>query len=97
VKPDIVMATDPQDMRYLFDGHPMEEVPCLLLAATVHPTLYKLPAQRIFTVQANSSLDNWIYDLLGERMRVASAGSVACSAFTCGILWNCDPIILVGQ
>ena len=97
VQPDIVMATDPQDLRYLFEGHPMEEVPALLLAATVHPTLFKLPAQRIFSVQANSSLDNWLYDLLGERMRVPSAGSVACSAFTLGIMWHCDPIILVGQ
>lgn len=97
VVPDLVMIVDPADLRYHFEGVPVAPIGALVLGATVHPSLYELPARRILTYAGNSRLEHWIYSGLGESAELDSAGSVATSAFTLALTWGCDPITLVGQ
>lgn len=96
VVPDVCITLDAQDLRYHFDDAPMDQIN-LLLAATVHPDLYSLPARRIVTFGGNSETDRWIYDELGDHGLLSAGGSVACTALDLAAEWGCDPIILIGQ
>ena len=93
--PDVVITVDPQDVRYHFDGCDLSEM-TLVNAATSHPSLYELPAKRFITLSANSAIDDWIFDGVGEDARVPGGGSVATSAFSLALRWGCDPIVFVG-
>ena len=95
VVPDLVLTVDPQDVRYHFAGCDVSQL-CLINAATVHPTLFELPARRFLTLSANSAIDDWIFDGLGEDAVVPGGGSVATSAFSLALKWGCDPIVFVG-
>ncbi len=96
VVPDLILSLDSQDLRYHFEGFPIGQVEAVLLGVTVHPELYKLGAKRFFTVAGNSILDDWVYQCLEERPALRSGGSVACSAFSLAVAWQCDPILCVG-
>lgn len=93
--PDLVVSVDPQDVRYHFDGCDLSRT-CLVNAATVHPALYTLPAQRFLTLSANSAIDDWMFDTVGEDAMVPGGGSVATTTFSLALKWRCDPIIFVG-
>ncbi len=95
VVPDFVVTVDPQDVRYHFAGCDLSQT-CLVNAATVHPSLFELPAKRFLTLSANCAIDDWIFDALGEDALVPGGGSVATSAFSLALRWKCDPIIFVG-
>jgi 6-hydroxymethylpterin diphosphokinase MptE-like protein len=95
VVPDLVITVDPQDVRYHFAGCDLSRI-CLVNAATVHPALFELPAQRFLTLSANCAIDDWIFDGLGEDAVVPGGGSVATSAFSLALKWGCDPIVFVG-
>lgn len=97
VVPDLVMIVDPTDLRYHFTGVPIEPIGALVLGATVHPELYKLPARRIITYSGNSGVERWVYDGVGESPQILSAGSVATSAVSLAVMWGMNPVILVGQ
>jgi hypothetical protein len=97
VVPDVVIALDSQDLGYHFEGYPVEQIEVLMLGLTVHPSLYQLPAKKIFTFAGNAVLDGWLFAPLGEDMRVPSGGSVAHSALSMGLQWGCNPILFVGQ
>jgi hypothetical protein len=97
VAPDVVIALDSQDLRYHFDDYPVHEVEAVMLGITAHPSLYQLPAKRIFTFAGNTNLDWWLFSALGEEMRAPSGGSVAHTALSMGLQWGCDPIMFVGQ
>ena len=93
--PDVVITVDPQDVRYHFAGCDVSQM-TLVNAATSHPALYELPAKRFITLSANSAIDDWIFDGVGEDARVPGGGSVATSAFSLALRWGCDPIVFVG-
>jgi hypothetical protein len=93
--PDLVITVDPQDVRYHFAGCDLSRS-CLVNAATVHPSLFALPAQRFLTLSANSAIDDWIFDGLGEDALIPGGGSVATTAFSLALKWGCDPIVFVG-
>jgi hypothetical protein len=95
VVPDLVITVDPQDVRYHFAGCDLSRT-CLVNAATVHPALFDLPAQRFLTLSANSAIDDWIFDAVGEEAIVPGGGSVATTAFSLALRWGCDPIIFLG-
>ncbi len=95
VTPDFVITVDPQDVRYHFEGCDVSRS-CLVNAATVHPSLFELPAAGFLTLSANCAIDDWIFDALGEDAVVPGGGSVATSAFSLALRWKCDPIIFVG-
>jgi hypothetical protein len=95
IVPDLVVTVDPQDVRYHFAGCDLSRT-CLVNAATVHPTLFELPAQRFMTLSANCAIDDWIFDGVGEDAVVPGGGSVATTAFSLALKWGCDPIVFVG-
>jgi 6-hydroxymethylpterin diphosphokinase MptE-like len=95
IVPDLVITVDPQDVRYHFAGCDLSRI-CLVNAATVHPALFALPAQRFLTLSANSAIDAWILGGIGEDAVVPGGGSVATSALSLALKWGCDPIVLVG-
>ena len=97
VQPNLVLAVDMQDLRYHFDGFPVEEIDALALGLTVHPDLYSIPAKMTLAFASNSQLDDWICEPLREDLRLSSGGSVAHSAFSLARRWRCNPVILVGQ
>jgi hypothetical protein len=95
IVPDLVITVDPQDVRYHFAGCDLSRT-CLVNAATVHPALFELPAQRFLTLSANSAIDDWIFDAVGEDAIVSGGGSVATTAFSLALRWGCDPIVFLG-
>jgi 6-hydroxymethylpterin diphosphokinase MptE-like len=95
VTPDLVFAVDPQDVRYHFGDADVGAM-TLVTGVTVHPALYELGAARYLTVAANSALDEWMYEGLGESPQAAGGGSVATTAFSAALRWKCDPIVFVG-
>ena len=95
VVPDLVITVDPQDVRYHFANCDVSET-CVVNAATVHPSLFELPAARFLSLSSNSAIDDWIFDGLGANAAVPGGGSVATSAFALALKWRCDPIVFVG-
>jgi hypothetical protein len=95
VTPDFIVTVDPQDVRYHFAGCDVSNS-CIVNAATVHPSLFELPAARFLTLSANCAIDDWIFDALGEDALVPGGGSVATSALSLALRWKCDPIVFVG-
>jgi hypothetical protein len=96
ISPDFVLAVDPQDLRYHYAGSPLDRVAALINAVTVHPDLFALGAPHTLSLAANGALDDWLYDLVGDRGVVAGGGSVATTAFALAMRWRCDPIAVVG-
>jgi Protein of unknown function DUF115 len=95
IVPDLVITVDPQDVRYHFAGCDLSRT-CLVNAATVHPSLFELPARRFLTLSANCAIDDWIFDGTGEDAVVPGGGSVATTAFSLALRWGCDPIVFLG-
>lgn len=93
--PDLVITVDPQDVRYHFNGCDVSKM-TLVNAATCHPGLYELPAKRFITLSANSAIDDWIFDGVGEEARAPGGGSVATSTFSVALRLGCDPVVFVG-
>ena len=93
--PDVVITVDPQDVRYHFAGCDVSKM-TLVNAVTCHPALFELPAARFLTLSANSAIDDWIFEGVGEEARAPGGGSVATSAFSLALRWGCDPIVFVG-
>ncbi|MBI4509591.1 MAG: DUF115 domain-containing protein [Deltaproteobacteria bacterium] len=97
VVPDLVLALDPEDLSYHFNGYRIEEPAALVLGARVCPKLFALPARRVLSFPAANSTDDWIYDSLGDKLHLASGGSVAHAALSLGLALGCNPIVFVGQ
>lgn len=95
VTPDLVLTVDPQDVRYHFADCDLSQT-CLVNAATSHPSLFELPAQRFLTLSANCAIDDWIFEGLDEVAAIPGGGSVATSALSLGVAWGCDPIVFLG-
>jgi len=97
VIPDIIVVADPNEMQYLLDGVPMDQVTALVLGVTCHPALYKQYAGKIITFNANLGLDAWISDIFKDTTTLPAGGSVSTDALCMGIFLKCSPIIIVGQ
>lgn len=95
VTPDVVISVDPQDLRYHFAGLDTSGS-YLVNAATAHPSLYQLPARGFLGVAGNATIDDWMFDALGEDANAPGGGSVATTAFSIALRWGCDPIVFVG-
>ena len=97
VIPDIVVVADPNEMQYLLDGVPMDQVTALVLGVTCHPALYKQYAGKIITFNANLGLDAWISDIFKDTTTLPAGGSVSTDALCMGVFLKCSPIMIVGQ
>jgi hypothetical protein len=92
-----VVVADPNEMQYLLDGVPMDQVTALVLGVTCHPALYKQYAGKIITFNANLGLDAWISDIFKDTTTLPAGGSVSTDALCMGVFLKCSPIMIVGQ
>ncbi|MCX5742130.1 MAG: DUF115 domain-containing protein [Proteobacteria bacterium] len=95
VRPDLVLTVDPQDVRYHFAGCDLSRT-TVVNAATVDPRLFELPAAGFVTLSANCSIDDWLFEGLGEDAAIPGGGSVATTAMGLALRLGCSPIIFVG-
>lgn len=96
-RPDVVLAADAGDLERHYAGIDLTRIEALLIGATCRRANFERPARRVFSFASNASLDDWIFEGLGEDARLATGGSVACSAFSLALALGADPIVLVGQ
>jgi hypothetical protein len=97
VVPELVLAVDPQDVRYHYQAGDLDGVAALVNGVTVHPALFCFEGPRCLTLASNGGLDAWLYGAPGaEPTVVAGGGSVATTAMSLGLRWGCDPIVMVG-
>jgi len=97
VAPDLVLAADPGDLARHWQDYDLSKVEAFLAAATCRPECFAQAAPRTLSFAGNGEIDDWLYEPLGEDARLATGGSVACSAFSLALRLGCDPIVLVGQ
>ena len=97
VMPDFAISLDAIDIKSHFRDIRISEIPGLLLSMTSHPNLFELDHSGIMTFSANTEAEGWILDPEDELIKTPAGGSVSCSAMSIGLLWRCNPIIMVGQ
>ncbi len=97
IYPDFTIALEPRDVACQFEGINLEQIPGIILATTVHHSLYELPAQRFISYYNQTAIDCWMFDAEDQQHQALSLGTVSHSAFSLGLKWGCDPIIFVGQ
>lgn len=96
ITPDVIVSADPQDVRYHFATSDISKS-FLVNGATVHPSLFELPARGMFTMAPNGPIDDWVFDMLDEPTPVLiGGGSVATTAFTLATRWKCEPVVFLG-
>lgn len=93
VTPDVVVMIEPRDRSAQVVGHPALKSVLLAVSSVGHPSHLKQESalNMIFHPQ------EWQSRLVGEWSHVPDGGNVASAAFTLGLLWGCNPIILAGQ
>ncbi len=96
-QPHLLMAADPGDLEWHFHGVDLRPIEAFLVGATCRPENLARPVRRLFSFASNASIDDWIFEALGEDATVPSGGSVACSSVGLALRMGCDPIVLVGQ
>ena len=97
VWPDFAINLEPQDVASQFVGIDLSRIPGLVLSVTSHPELFELEAPRILSFASNLDAEGWMFDSTDEVTEIVTGGSVSCSALSLGLMWGCDPIMLVGQ
>ena len=97
IVPDFAISLDAIDVRSHFRNIRISEIPGLLLSMTSHPNLFELKHPGIITFSANTEAEGWMLDAEDELVETPTGGSVSCAAMSIGLLWRCDPIIMVGQ
>ncbi|MBH23977.1 MAG: hypothetical protein CMH57_05910 [Myxococcales bacterium] len=101
VRPHLVMSLESLNVSSHFKGD--EDALrglTLVLDETCHPSLFELPAERVYTFLESSPAflafaERAMSD--GESRGVCVGGSIANAAFSCANMLGCDPIILIGQ
>jgi hypothetical protein len=97
VRPDIVVAIDPQNIRYHFDGTGPDEIGALCLGASVAPVLFDLPCAQRFTFASSPVCESWAYDLVDEQASLNTGGTVATAAVQLAVALGCSPVISIGR
>jgi hypothetical protein len=92
----VIVSADPQDVRYHFANLDTSKS-FLVNGATVHHSLYELPAQGVLSMAANGPIDDWVFEMLDEPTpALVGGGSVATTAFTLALRWKCEPVVFLG-
>jgi len=95
IVPDLAINVEPQDVSCQFEGIDTKSLKGLILSVTSHPPLYELDAPTILSFAGNEESDGWMF--VDPVELVPAGGSVSCSALSLGLLWGCNPIIMIGQ
>ncbi|MEO1270565.1 MAG: 6-hydroxymethylpterin diphosphokinase MptE-like protein [Myxococcota bacterium] len=100
VKPHLVMSLESLNVSSHFKGddsvlHGLN----LVLDETCHPSLFDMPAERIFTFLESSPAFLAFAERATQKEArgVCVGGSIANAAFSCANMFGCNPIILIGQ
>ncbi|MES1209560.1 MAG: 6-hydroxymethylpterin diphosphokinase MptE-like protein, partial [Pseudomonadota bacterium] len=97
VRPDVVVAVDPQNLAYQFEGVRGGEIGTLVLGASVDDALFDVPADRTVTFASSPMPEGWIYEAAGEKAALQSGGTVATAAIQVALHLGCARIVLVGR
>jgi hypothetical protein len=95
IAPDLAINVEPQDVSCQFEGIDTASLKGLILSVTSHPPLYDLETPTILSFAGNEESDAWMF--VDPVELVPAGGSVSCSALSLGLMWGCDPIVMVGQ
>ena len=93
IRPDAVVIIEPRDRSAQVSECSGLGSTLLALSSVGHPShLEQRSAQNlIFHPQP------WLSRLAGDWSHVPDGGNVASAAFTLGVLWGCNPLVMVGQ
>lgn len=93
ISPDAVVMIEPRDRSAQVSGFDELGSTLLALSSVGHPShLAQRSAQNlVFHPQP------WLSRLVGDWVHVPDGGNVGSAAFTLGVVWGCNPIIMVGQ
>jgi Protein of unknown function DUF115 len=97
VVPDVVLVSDPLNVRYQLDSGLLDGVQALVLDVVAHPEVWALstaPKYFFNTVREVSQLGICTFD--GDNT-LRGGGSVATVALSFAVLLDLNPIVLVGQ
>lgn len=97
VWPDFAINLEPQDVASQFVDIDLSGIPGLILSVTSHPPLFDLEASRVLSFVSNLEAEGWMFDPKDQVNEIDNGGSVSCSALSLGIMWGCNPIMLIGQ
>jgi hypothetical protein len=97
VRADLVVAVDPLNVSYHFEGCAPGEIGTLFLGASVDPSLFRVPCDQIVNFSPSPLVEQWIYDFLGEDAAVGSGGTVSTGAIKLAAWLGCRTIISVGR
>nr|NJM04382.1 DUF115 domain-containing protein [Desulfobacula sp.] len=102
IRPDFVTSIDYNELTYEKISGSASNPACrrvnlICTSWVAHKVAKQFPANIIFWAFNNNPLENWINILLGGRMSIAGAGTVAHLNYISAITMGCDPIIFVGQ
>lgn len=97
IDPDLVILVDPSDLGYHFEGCDLSKVGGLVLGATCHPDMYKLPIKNKFYYSGNAGLEGWLVDCFGAQCTLPAAGTVAHTTYSFALYLRSNPVVLVGM
>jgi hypothetical protein len=97
IRPDLVVAIDPQNLAYQFEGVLAGEIGTLCLGASVADCLFDVPADQSATFASSPMPEGWIYEALGDKAALQSGGTVATAAIQIALHLGCSPIVLIGR
>jgi hypothetical protein len=97
IRADLVVAVDPLNISYHFEGTRPGDIGTLLLGASVDPALFKVPCDRVVHFSASPIVERWMYDFLGEDAAVSSDGTVSTGAIKLCAYLGCTTIISIGR
>jgi Protein of unknown function DUF115 len=97
VRADVVVAVDPLNISYHFEGTQPGEIGTLILASAVDPLLFQVPCDQIVTFASSPMVEEWIYKILGEEAVVPSGGTVSTAAMKLCYFLGCTTVISIGR
>ncbi len=97
VRADVVLTVDPLNVSYHFEGTRPGDIGTLVLGASVDPSLFAVPCDRLVTLASSPLVETWIYDFLDENASVGSGGTVPTGAIKLCAWLGCSTIISIGR
>jgi Protein of unknown function DUF115 len=97
VRPDLVVAVDPQNLTYQFEGVLPGDIGTLCLGASVTDSLFDVPADQVVTFASSPMPEGWIYETMGDKAALQSGGTVATAAIQIALHLGCSPVVLIGR
>ena len=97
VMPDFAISLDAVDIKSHFREHPAIKDSRDALQHDLESNLFDIDHPGIVTFSANTEAEGWMMDPEDGLVETPAGGSVSCAAMSIGLLWRCNPIIMVGR